>query len=1293
MGVFVFLFVLTSYVSAVDIDDRNIFEKIWDFLFNYGEEPQLAPEKSLDQDLVLHLPFGSDYLDASTNGYNVICAAGYDCPATDFDFLGNATGAYYFDGFDILQADNAHMNSLTENYTFAFWINLASIPPASPNNYNVLSTEHDLNPVFSGYVFDMYPSGFYFYPSIDNDDSNNLVSLGLPSVGIWTHYAVTYDGITLRAYVDGVEVDSFVGEAHIIPNAIHDLHIGSSSQPAKFLNASLDDLRIYSKALDATEVWALRGICTDVDDDGWVAEENESYCTYHPNTLEIVSDDPPIPYFNDCDDIDNTKMELHDLYNDGDGDGHGVDPSISTICESWDITYPRFETYLTTNGYSTDNTDCDDVDVDRFQLYNVYDDTDGDYYGVEPISGTLCSASALSNLAMLQADQIANGVAIGSGDCNNNDPAIYPTATEINDDGIDQNCDGYDGRSCVMDVLNPPFPENNACDGLSECHTDWWCLPNVCNPQTVLADGTACTGGICQAGVCVSNLILHMPFDGNIFDYSGKGFNGNCNGDECPTLTLGQDGIVDGAYEFDGINDRIVVLDDDLLDLTSDFSILVWTKFNSLIDSDPRTVISKEFYISDFNNAGYVMEKYGVNNLYFVNYGNSAPLSNNVNAPIIEGEWHHSAVTYNSTSGEMKMYYDAVEVASNPSVVNVLPHTVDLHIGTATALNRFFNGSLDDLRIYQGVLSQPEIQTIMGGPSCTDGDGDGYVAESLASGCDTSGIVPFNGYDDCEDGDINIFPGQTEDCGNGIDDNCDTFYDYGENNDPTFRLGDEQCTVSVDTMGVAEINPLEGTSIGANCNTSVFSEGTEALVEGVGPCSFVDFSCGGSDSICNFNCNVGSAGVKDVVCYIDGRVDHQFGLNLSTTITVQAVAACNDGDGDGWVLESAASGCDTSGIIPFNGYDDCDDIVATTYPGATETCDNVDNDCSAGTADGFDEVWYGQSTICGLGVCESSGILDCIDGKQEDTCTELPPQGVDDQSCDGLDNNCDGFTDEDYVIDSSCFLPGECAAGNVASSCVAGVETSCSTGTPDTEICDGLDNDCSGVDDDNLVAPLNVLQDGVCAGSVQTCNGVLGWFDDYSGVVDYEATELTCDDSLNNDCDLTTDCGDSDCSANPACIVQTYPDSYILDLSTGWNYVSVPLRHLLEDGVSKFNSEIVLEYTDGWNVNYKDVLSDIGVIEPLKGYVVYSASDQSIVFNGTLNETYSYPLGVDNWNLVGSSTDAYGFDGNQLFNDSAPILPGDVLLGDAYWVYTGSEPQLAPPSAGFWDFLVGLFKY
>ncbi len=162
-----------------------------------------------------------------------------------------------------------------------------------------------------------------------------------------------------------------------------------------------------------------------------------------------------------------------------------------------------------------------------------------------------------------------------------------------------------------------------------------------------------------------------------------------------------------------------------------------------------------------------------------------------------------------------------------------------------------------------------------------------------------------------------------------------------------------------------------------------------------------------------------------------------------------------------------------------------------------------------------------------MGACAAAGQLTCSGGVQVDTCTEGTP-AADDATCDGTDDDCDGVADEDYVSTATSCGVGACASTGVTS-CVAGVvQDSCTPGTPGAEICDGLDNDCDGTTDNGLTAPLNDLQDGVCSGSTKTCSGAGGWVNDYSGIATYEATETTCD-GLDNDCD---DIIDNPCPVN-----------------------------------------------------------------------------------------------------------------------------------------------------------------
>jgi cysteine-rich repeat protein len=85
-------------------------------------------------------------------------------------------------------------------------------------------------------------------------------------------------------------------------------------------------------------------------------------------------------------------------------------------------------------------------------------------------------------------------------------------------------------------------------------------------------------------------------------------------------------------------------------------------------------------------------------------------------------------------------------------------------------------------------------------------------------------------------------------------------------------------------------------------------------------------------------------------------------------------------------------------------------------------------------------------------------------------------------------------------------------------------------GYSEVEICDGLDNNCNGLVDDGLDAPLADKQFGVCSGAVKVCAGEDGWVEpDYGEIPGYNEVEIC--DGLDNNCDGVVD-GDYVCCGN-----------------------------------------------------------------------------------------------------------------------------------------------------------------
>ena len=199
----------------------------------------------------------------------------------------------------------------------------------------------------------------------------------------------------------------------------------------------------------------------------------------------------------------------------------------------------------------------------------------------------------------------------------------------------------------------------------------------------------------------------------------------------------------------------------------------------------------------------------------------------------------------------------------------------------------------------------------------------------------------------------------------------------------------------------------------------------------------------------------------------------------------------------------------------FGDLCDCGSDDPGVNPDAPEICDGIDNNCNDLIDEGY--VPYGTGT-CGVGACERVMMRHCIDGKPTDTCEPGAPS---EEICSGIDDDCDGETDEDYPEKGEACeseLSGPCKAGTM--SCIGGGLVCVPNVQPTAEVCDGKDNDCDGIVDEDPPEPTEpcevVNEHGTCGG-VWECHG-LGW-----KCPAPEASAEMCGDNIDNDCNGLTD--------------------------------------------------------------------------------------------------------------------------------------------------------------------------
>jgi hypothetical protein len=691
---------------------------------------------------------------------------------------------------------------------------------------------------------------------------------------------------------------------------------------------------------------------------GYVSDStdcNDNAASVHPNATEVCNgvDD-------DCDTQVDEGVKTT-FYRDQDGDTYGSATNTTQACS-------------VPSGYVSDSTDCNDnaasvhpnatevcnsvdddcdTQVDEGVKSTFYQDSDNDTYGNVAVTTQACTAP--------------NGYVANSTDCNDNASTVHPNATELCN-GVDDDCD-----SQIDEGVKTTFYQDFDGDAYGNVAV----TQQACTaPSGYVANSTDCND---------ANVAIHP----NATEV--------CNGidDDCDTQI--DEGVKTTFYQdFDG-------------------------------DTYGNAAVSQQACSAP---NGYVANSTDCNDTNVAIHPNATEICNGVDddcdTQIDEGV---KTTFYRDSDGDgFGNANNTTQACSVPS--GYVANSTDCNDAVA-AINpnatEVCNGVDDDCdtQIDEGVKTT----------FYRDSDGDTFGnASNTTQACSApSGYVANS--TDCDDTRSGVHPGATEVC-NGLDDDCDTQVDEGVKS--TFYQDSDNDTYgnsAVTTQACSAPNGYVADSTDCNDNVgSIHPNATEVcngvdddcdtqIDEGVKTTFYLDFDNDGyggtseSTQACsvpsgysavNTDCNDAVASIHpnaaETCNLVDDDCDGSIDEGVQTTFYTDA-----DGDGYGDPAVPVAACTQPAGTVANST--DCDDTRVAVNPGATETCNGLDDDCDTVVDEGVTNKYYRDAdndafgnTAISVNACTQpagyvSNKTDCNDANKY-----VLPGGV--EMCDGLSNNC-----------------------------------------------------------------------------------------------------------------------------------------------------------------------------------------------------------------------------------------------------------------------------------------------
>jgi hypothetical protein len=196
--------------------------------------------------------------------------------------------------------------------------------------------------------------------------------------------------------------------------------------------------------------------------------------------------------------------------------------------------------------------------------------------------------------------------------------------------------------------------------------------------------------------------VAHYKLDessGTVYDTSG-----NLNdSDQTYGLTYACYGVIDKSIDFNGTSSYIRIPNSSCLEnINHHLTVSAWIYAE---DSRDACIVNKKY--DSWNNGFELKTYYGCLSFRFGDGTNGYSFYSDPNAYSLNN-WHHVAVVYNGK--KVKFYVDGILKGSSQASGRIAPNIYNVYIGKYQSSARFFNGKIDDVRIYNRSLTSYQIK-------------------------------------------------------------------------------------------------------------------------------------------------------------------------------------------------------------------------------------------------------------------------------------------------------------------------------------------------------------------------------------------------------------------------------------------------------------------------------------------------------------------------------------------------------------------------------------------------------